>query len=138
MQLPPCRPLLPPAPCVARRQQHQQRRPLLPPLARIGPCGLRLNLNWVLNLLAAVPGPHQRRIGPRGSHDDAAAVEQHSSSEYAASIFTQQNGVTKEELGRATWTFLHTLAAQWPQQPTRQQQKDVAALVGPQLTVVTR
>ncbi|CAA2967255.1 FAD-linked sulfhydryl oxidase ERV1 [Olea europaea subsp. europaea] len=36
--------------------------------------------------------------------------------------------VTKEELGRATWTFLHTLAAQYPDKPTRQQKKDVKEL----------
>ncbi|XP_041013788.1 FAD-linked sulfhydryl oxidase ERV1 [Juglans microcarpa x Juglans regia] len=37
--------------------------------------------------------------------------------------------VTKEELGRATWTFLHTLAAQYPDNPTRQQKKDVKELI---------
>ncbi|KDP44476.1 hypothetical protein JCGZ_16309 [Jatropha curcas] len=37
--------------------------------------------------------------------------------------------VTKEELGRATWTFLHTLAAQYPENPTRQQKKDVKELM---------
>ncbi|KAG6710135.1 hypothetical protein I3842_06G168200 [Carya illinoinensis] len=37
--------------------------------------------------------------------------------------------VTKEELGRATWTFLHTLAAQYPDNPTRQQKKDVKELM---------
>lgn len=37
--------------------------------------------------------------------------------------------VTKEDLGRATWTFLHTLAAQYPDDPTRQQKKDVKELV---------
>ncbi|GAU36701.1 hypothetical protein TSUD_16130, partial [Trifolium subterraneum] len=37
--------------------------------------------------------------------------------------------VTKEELGRSTWTFLHTLAAQYPDNPTRQQKKDVKELV---------
>ncbi|KAI3445900.1 hypothetical protein Pfo_002565 [Paulownia fortunei] len=36
---------------------------------------------------------------------------------------------TKEELGRATWTFLHTLAAQYPDKPTRQQKKDVKELM---------
>ncbi|KAH6794944.1 Erv1/Alr family protein [Perilla frutescens var. hirtella] len=36
---------------------------------------------------------------------------------------------TKEELGRATWTFLHTLAAQYPEKPTRQQKKDVKELM---------
>lgn len=37
--------------------------------------------------------------------------------------------VSKEELGRATWTMLHTLAVQYPQAPTKQQQKDVKTLV---------
>ncbi|KAG6652194.1 hypothetical protein I3843_06G159700 [Carya illinoinensis] len=37
--------------------------------------------------------------------------------------------VTKEELGMATWTFLHTLAAQYPDNPTRQQKKDVKELM---------
>ncbi|KAG5238724.1 Erv1/Alr family protein [Salix suchowensis] len=37
--------------------------------------------------------------------------------------------LTKEELGRATWTFLHTLAAQYPEHPTRQQKKDVKELM---------
>ncbi|KAK4358531.1 hypothetical protein RND71_020760 [Anisodus tanguticus] len=37
--------------------------------------------------------------------------------------------VTKEELGRATWTFLHTVGAQYPDKPTRQQRKDVKELM---------
>lgn len=36
---------------------------------------------------------------------------------------------SKETLGRATWTFLHTLAAQFPEKPTRQQQRDVKELM---------
>ena len=35
----------------------------------------------------------------------------------------------REELGRATWTLLHTLAAQFPDRPSRQQQKDARTLV---------
>lgn len=35
----------------------------------------------------------------------------------------------KEELGRATWTFLHTLAAQYPVHPTRSQERDVKNMV---------
>lgn len=38
--------------------------------------------------------------------------------------------VSREEVGRATWTFLHTLAAQYPEHPTRQQQRDAKNLVG--------
>ncbi|MED6110154.1 hypothetical protein PIB30_040308 [Stylosanthes scabra] len=37
--------------------------------------------------------------------------------------------VSREDLGRATWTFLHTLAAQYPDNPTRQQKKDVKDLI---------
>ncbi|KAK9163698.1 hypothetical protein Syun_004600 [Stephania yunnanensis] len=37
--------------------------------------------------------------------------------------------VTKEELGRCTWTLLHTLGAQFPDCPTRQQKKDVKELM---------
>lgn len=38
-------------------------------------------------------------------------------------------GVTKEDIGRATWLFLHTLAAQYPENPTRQQRKDAKTLM---------
>jgi FAD-linked sulfhydryl oxidase len=44
------------------------------------------------------------------------------------------NRVTREELGRATWLFLHTLAAQYPDDPTRQQARDVRDLI----SVLTR
>lgn len=37
--------------------------------------------------------------------------------------------VSKEEVGRATWTFLHTLAAQYPEKPSRQQRRDAKNLV---------
>lgn len=37
--------------------------------------------------------------------------------------------VSKEELGRATWTLLHTLGAQFPDKPTKQQKRDVKELM---------
>ena len=37
---------------------------------------------------------------------------------------------TREDLGRATWTFLHTFAAQYPDEPTRRQEKDARELIG--------
>lgn len=37
--------------------------------------------------------------------------------------------VSKEELGRATWTLLHTVAAQFPDKPTKQQKQDVKELM---------
>ncbi|XP_020523937.1 FAD-linked sulfhydryl oxidase ERV1 isoform X2 [Amborella trichopoda] len=36
---------------------------------------------------------------------------------------------TKEEVGRATWTLLHTIAAQLPERPTKQQKRDVKELM---------
>ena len=41
----------------------------------------------------------------------------------------QGGAVTREELGRCTWTLLHTLAAQYAEQPTKQQQRDARELV---------
>ncbi|KAM0937763.1 putative thiol oxidase [Dioscorea sansibarensis] len=36
--------------------------------------------------------------------------------------------LTKEEFGRATWTLLHTIAAQFPDSPMRQQKHDAKEL----------
>jgi mitochondrial FAD-linked sulfhydryl oxidase len=35
-----------------------------------------------------------------------------------------------EVLGRATWTFLHTLAANYPENPSKQQQKEISSFMG--------
>ena len=35
----------------------------------------------------------------------------------------------KEDLGRSTWTLLHTMAAQYPDKPSKRQRKDVEILV---------
>ncbi|KMZ57854.1 FAD-linked sulfhydryl oxidase ERV1 [Zostera marina] len=37
--------------------------------------------------------------------------------------------LTKELVGRATWTFLHAVAAQFPDKPTKQQRRDVKELM---------
>ena len=36
---------------------------------------------------------------------------------------------SKEDLGRATWTFLHVLASQYPDEPTEEQKRDAKQLV---------
>ncbi|XP_010252829.1 PREDICTED: FAD-linked sulfhydryl oxidase ERV1 isoform X1 [Nelumbo nucifera] len=41
----------------------------------------------------------------------------------------QTKPLTKEELGRATWTLLHMVAAQYPDHPTKQQKRDVKELM---------
>jgi FAD-linked sulfhydryl oxidase len=47
----------------------------------------------------------------------------------SASSHQAQQPVTKDDLGRASWVFLHTLAAQFPEHPTRQQQRDARQLM---------
>ncbi|XP_031477031.1 FAD-linked sulfhydryl oxidase ERV1 [Nymphaea colorata] len=37
--------------------------------------------------------------------------------------------LTKEELGRCTWTLLHAIGAQYPDHPTKQQKRDVKELM---------
>lgn len=37
--------------------------------------------------------------------------------------------VDREELGRATWTFLHTTAAYYPNEPSMNQQKEMAQFI---------
>ncbi|GFR52344.1 hypothetical protein Agub_g14889, partial [Astrephomene gubernaculifera] len=59
---------------------------------------------------------------PASQAPSAAAAASSSSVNAAAAA-------AKADLGRATWTLLHTLAAQLPERPSRQQQRDVAALV---------
>lgn len=60
------------------------------------------------------PIPRRRSLlaspSPRGQTSDGGAV-------------------SREDLGRSTWLLLHTLAAQFPDDPTRQQQKDVRNLI---------
>ncbi|XP_004498850.1 FAD-linked sulfhydryl oxidase ERV1-like [Cicer arietinum] len=74
---------------------------------------------------------HLNSSGPFGVSIKAPFVETTSSLQPRHPILKGKSSspVTKEELGRATWTFLHTLAAQYPDNPTRQQKKDVKELV---------
>eukprot|EP00798_Chlamydomonas_sp_ICE-L_P013374 gene13374-19219_t len=61
--------------------------------------------------------------------DPVAAPKASAAPQASDSAPPSQGATSKAELGRATWTFLHTLAAQYPDQPSRQQQKDVKQLV---------
>jgi hypothetical protein len=97
-------------------------------LARPGVPGSPLQASVTLAATPAVAtATHQRRTdssSPR--HPDVAALNVSSSNS------KQQHGskpTSKEDLGRATWTFLHTLAAQFPEHPTRQQQRDARQLI---------
>lgn len=62
-------------------------------------------------------------------HPPLAAGAASSSHATAAAATAADSPVSREEVGRATWLFLHTLAAQYPEHPTRQQRRDAQALM---------
>ena len=69
-----------------------------------------------LDAFLSLPSPSGRAAAARGRGTPAAPAP--------------AGGLTsKEEVGRATWTFLHTLAAQYPDHPTRQQRRDARTLI---------
>lgn len=72
--------------------------------------------------LVSVPGSAAAAAAP-ASETVAAAL---STAAAAPPAFKR---TSKEQLGQSTWILLHTLAAQLPEKPTRQQQRDVKALI---------
>lgn len=95
-------------------------------------------------VVSRLPGQQQKQ--PHASTNTSAALtffnpnladtelSKHSKSTKTAttasgSAAAMAAGITKEDIGRATWLFLHTLAAQYPEQPTRQQRKDAKTLI---------
>ncbi|RWS22228.1 FAD-linked sulfhydryl oxidase ALR-like protein [Leptotrombidium deliense] len=43
--------------------------------------------------------------------------------------YSKECPLDKDELGRNTWSFLHTMAAYFPQKPTEQQQNDMKSFI---------
>lgn len=69
-------------------------------------------------------------VAPAASLTAAVAVGVPASAPVAATAPVKQGqAVSQAEVGRATWIFLHTLAAQYPERPSRQQRRDVRNLV---------
>jgi hypothetical protein len=91
-------------------------------------------------LVTALTQPHDRHQQQHGisakaqafrhlAHSQPKVAPEPVAKEQQAWASSDPTTVSKEELGRATWTFLHTLAAQYPEKPSRQQQKDVRTLM---------
>jgi mitochondrial FAD-linked sulfhydryl oxidase len=64
------------------------------------------------------------------SKGSSASVSENKSSSDAAAATTKKEMAVecppdKDELGRSTWTFLHTMAAYYPEEPSDADQKTV-------------
>ncbi|KAK9988594.1 hypothetical protein SO802_028833 [Lithocarpus litseifolius] len=77
-----------------------------------------------INPLLSLSSPSKSKVNPSNTDSTASLQPKHILDKGKSA-----SPVTKEDLGRATWTFLHTLAAQYPVNPTRQQKKDVKELM---------
>ena len=84
----------------------------------------------------ASPSQHSGDGTKAELHDSFSSGHALQSSQVQAGQQSAPHGVAsgtevagREELGRATWTLLHVLAAQFPDKPSRQQQKDAKTLV---------
>lgn len=95
-------------------------------IARPSPPGASLHASVTLAGSQTASG-HQLRLDSSSSSKphqlDLAALSSNSKQQHGSNL------TSKEDLGRATWTFLHTLAAQFPEHPTRQQQRDARQLI---------
>jgi hypothetical protein len=83
--------------------------------------------NLLLN--KAAPSPHR---AAKAAPFAAATLSSHQapgSGPVSRTTPAHDSAARKAELGRATWTLLHMMAAQYPERPTRQQQRDAAAFI---------
>jgi mitochondrial FAD-linked sulfhydryl oxidase len=58
-----------------------------------------------------------------------AAVAPAAARASAAASASRTHAISLAEVGRSSWTFLHAVAAQYPDRPTRQQQRDARDLI---------
>ncbi|CAH8283255.1 unnamed protein product [Eruca vesicaria subsp. sativa] len=107
-------------------------QPLLQTFEKLSSC-LQTHLSNFMGIKSSTPPPSSSSTiqNPIISLDSPPLITTNNSNLQKLPLKDKYVGpVTKEDLGRATWTFLHTLAAQYPEKPTRQQKKDVKELMG--------
>ncbi|ANM58395.1 Erv1/Alr family protein [Arabidopsis thaliana] len=109
-------------------------QPLLQSFEKLSNC-VQTHLSNFIGIKNTPPSSQSTIQNPIISLDSSPPIATNSSSLQKLPLKDKSTGpVTKEDLGRATWTFLHTLAAQYPEKPTRQQKKDVKEL----MTILSR
>ncbi|KAG7656992.1 ERV/ALR sulfhydryl oxidase domain [Arabidopsis suecica] len=109
-------------------------QPLLQSFEKLSNC-VQTHLSNFIGIKNTPPRSQSTIQNPIISLDSSPPIATNSSSLQKLPLKDKSTGpVTKEDLGRATWTFLHTLAAQYPEKPTRQQKKDVKEL----MTILSR
>eukprot|EP00899_Mesostigma_viride_P014251 jgi/Mesvir1/22827/Mv20089-RA.1 len=104
---------------------------------KTGPSAAKPSQGTVGKALAAgVVGAAAAKAAPAAAKESAAAgkkgpadAELLDGDGQTSSGLGSLDHTRKAELGRATWTLLHMLAAQFPEKPTKQQQKDAKELI---------
>ncbi|XP_062210285.1 FAD-linked sulfhydryl oxidase ERV1-like isoform X2 [Phragmites australis] len=80
-------------------------------------------------LIAPDAGPDDQRLRPLLSLSLSPPANPPPPPEILKEKNAKAAPLTKEEVGRATWMLLHTIAAQFPDEPTRQQKRDAKELM---------
>lgn len=72
---------------------------------------------------------NRRRLGEGRADDAIGETTAEKTSPSGDADANSRAKTSKEDLGRATWTFLHTFAAQFPDEPTKRQERDARELI---------
>lgn len=72
---------------------------------------------------------NRRRLGEGRADDAIGETTAEKTSPSGDADGNSRAKTSKEDLGRATWTFLHTFAAQFPDEPTKRQERDARELI---------
>lgn len=104
-----------------------------PARAAVSPAKYNINFASIVLMAQGATNANAAYTGVNGSQQEEQ-TESFRFPEFRVPEISSGGAVTKEDLGRATWTFLHTLAAQYPDKPTRQQRRDVKEL----MSIMTR
>ncbi|XP_010905288.1 FAD-linked sulfhydryl oxidase ERV1 [Elaeis guineensis] len=93
--------------------------------------GFQAHLSHLFSDLQTSSSPIRSRAPKPLTLDESAILQSVEDVSVPASLAKKKSvtPLTKEEIGRATWTLLHSIAAQFPDQPTRQQKRDAKELM---------